>query len=209
MTQEGYLSDKVYDEAASLVQKVLELDPRNEEHFLNVKDYPHLIYSWAYNDGLNDALDRIIRFEKSGQYSDKTHVLNMLHDYDHLIENANQKGLFWDEIYLEGYWTGLSVLVTSEHDSSKSGEQNLFKQYLLFQYDSEKPINDLSTLRKYLETTKEVDEEYYQYALKKVQDLPDNFIIRHSGELPPAVFDFTMQGRESQNFSPPGAEASI
>lgn len=187
MLQAQYLPDTIYDDAAELLEKTHELDPRNQGDSLDAKQYPLLVYSWAYNDGLRDALDRIIRFKKTGQYSDKSQVFQKIHYYEHLTDNADRKGLFWDEAYLNGYLTGLSVLA----NISETDEGEPIKAYPLFQYDSEVEIDNLIDLRNYLERTKDVHDEHYQHALQKVKDLPDDFILNHSGDLPSAVFDFS------------------
>lgn len=126
MLQLQFLPATIYDDAAESLEKPHELDPSNQEGFLDAKQYPLLVYSSVYSDGLRDTLGRIIRFKKTGQHSDKSRAFRNLHYYSHLIDNAGGKGLFCDEFYLNDYVKGLSVLANnSDPDKGNRLENTL------------------------------------------------------------------------------------
>ena len=190
MVSEGYLKDDIYEQVEDILDLTHTLDPRNAEDPINPQIYPNVIYAWFYNDGLRDALDRILRFRSSGQYSDRARLHHKLHSYDDMIERAEQKGLLTDAAYLMGYWDGLAVPFRSGLNNDNNHEADEDKSHLvpLFQYDAEYEIENLSQLKAFLESTKDRDDEPTRYIREMVQDLPEGFVFNHSSELSSGIF---------------------
>lgn len=193
MFQGGFFPDSIYDDMQQMLEEVHRLDPRNSENRLDHQTYPMIIYSWAYNDGLRDALDRALRLRNSGEYSSKATVHKKLHTYDVLIENALGEGLYFDAAYLFGYWDGLSLPFRTQEpvegveDGIQTTEEGL-SFVPIFQYESEHVIGTLEDLKEYLQLEFDVPDDQLDYARNKLKDTPNDFIIRHSGELPSVIF---------------------
>lgn len=101
--------DWIYDLVADLADSVGEARHRVVARARPSK-YPSVIFTWAYQDGLLHALERIMALRATGQYSDPLSIQDMLHTYEHARRGAIHLKNFFDAAYIEGYQNGLMAI---------------------------------------------------------------------------------------------------
>ena len=67
------------------------------------RNHPELVYSLAYQDGLIDALGRMITLFDTGDYTYIRHIRHTAAEYDGLLQTAIEKHRYWDAAYIDGY----------------------------------------------------------------------------------------------------------
>jgi hypothetical protein len=72
-----------------------------------VRKHPQILITSWYQDGIQHALERILRLRKSGEPSDLHQQLQKALMYNELAENFRRDGLFSDAAYCEGYSNAL------------------------------------------------------------------------------------------------------
>lgn len=73
--------------------------------------FPGIVYTYIYQDGLLDSLERFKAREKSGEYYQPGYVLNCIDEYEKIIAKLNNNSMFFDVAYYEGYLNGLIYLI--------------------------------------------------------------------------------------------------
>jgi NAD-dependent SIR2 family protein deacetylase len=108
------LPDKVIDRSSALLFRVRQAHKELGEMEWRTK-FP-LVFSFAYQDGLLDALNRIIAQHVTGEYTSTVHVTHLIHSYEVLLERAVSRGKYWDAAYVNGYMAGLVQLLIEDED---------------------------------------------------------------------------------------------
>jgi NAD-dependent SIR2 family protein deacetylase len=98
--------DSVYDVVADLANSVAEARHKAVVS-VRPKQHPAVIHTWAYQDGLLHALDRILALRTTGMYSDPSGLRGTLHSYEHGRRGAIALRNYFDAAYIEGYQNGL------------------------------------------------------------------------------------------------------
>lgn len=101
--------DSVYDVVADLANDVADARHRAVVK-ARLPKYPSAVFTWAYQDGLLHALDRILALKASGLYSDPASGRGTLHTYEHARQGAIKTKNYFDAAYIEGYQNGLMTL---------------------------------------------------------------------------------------------------
>jgi len=171
ITEERLLSDKIYDDAKWLLEKV-QVEHYNICNHIKIKDYPHIIQTMAYQDGMIDGLERAITYRTTGEYSNPYHLNGKVQVYDEILEEKIRDKKYDDISYVEGYLNALSFLLLSE-DERPSEDPPLYYLYGYYEFDKIKDF--LKALKKYpkkfkleynamVEFTKEIrDGEVYHH----------------------------------------------
>ncbi|MFK0009277.1 SIR2 family NAD-dependent protein deacylase [Paenarthrobacter sp. NPDC090520] len=113
MSGHCFLPDDGYERLETLQEEVFDADEVTKS--VDHKDFPAVMYSWAYHDGMKDACFRVARRRGSGEYSDRHHVHSLAASYDKLGERAYAEERFLDAAYIEGYLNCLLVLLDDEN----------------------------------------------------------------------------------------------
>lgn len=108
------LPDAVLGRASDLVEVVRKC--HNATADMNWRENLGIVFSLAYQDGLLDALNRINSQWKTGEYSVPGRVSDLVHSYSHLLDTAIEKERFWDAAYIDGYMSGLILLLAEDNE---------------------------------------------------------------------------------------------
>jgi NAD-dependent SIR2 family protein deacetylase len=128
-----FLSDDIYSEAMRVLVTDVAVALRIAAK-VNFKDYPAILYCWAYQDGLRDALSRAIQCRGSGEYSDRQHVVESVRSYIELEDRASEDGRYDDAAYIAGYIGGLLILLSDDEIGVTD------KLTLYFFYGADEPV---------------------------------------------------------------------
>ena len=145
INEKNLLSDEIYNDAKWLLKKVEEEHYNLCEH-INIQEYPHVIQTMAYQDGMIDGLERAITYRTTGEYSNPYHLNGKVQVYDEILEEKIRDKKYDDISYVEGYLNALSFLLLSE-DERPSEHPPLYYLYGYFEFDKIKDF--LKALKKY------------------------------------------------------------
>lgn len=176
LIEEGYLLDDKQFIKISYLKSIVENIHEDIAENYNALEYPSVIYTLFYQDGLLHALERIGSRKKTGEYSNHCKVKQIIKSYDEMQEKKMKNGFYNEVAYIEGYINGLLFLLLQEDI-----EVPLFFLYGYEREDGE-PIS-YDEYKEILESKKIYDEETYNYAeqivKKNYNDNPE-LVIHHS-----------------------------
>jgi hypothetical protein len=99
-------SDKMYADVSRLLSNAFDAVCWLRETF-KIKKHPHYLISAWYLDGLQHALERILRLRKTGQYSDLHKLQHTARSYYYFAKGFLRDKRFDDAAYSEGYADGM------------------------------------------------------------------------------------------------------
>lgn len=116
-------SDSVYSFAKYANEIVTELHvdwlSNNNEFSDKIKEYPELILSLAYQDGLQHAYQRCAANKKLGDYIFKDYLEKVIQSYDVIVEHHHHTGNLLMEYYFLGYLDGLINLQVFQNNNDE------------------------------------------------------------------------------------------
>ncbi|AZO94951.1 SIR2 family protein [Halocella sp. SP3-1] len=177
LIKEGYLlNDKQFAKIPYLKNFIEDIHGDLAKEY-NAIEFPNIIYTLSYQDGLIHALERIENRKKTGEYSNSCKVRQIIKSYDEIQKEKMENELYSDVAYIEGYINGLLLLFMEEED---------IEVPLFFLYGYEKEDGEPISYDEYIEIleSKEIyDQETYKYAEQivknKINDNPE-MVIHHT-----------------------------
>lgn len=100
------LDDGIYTAAYKLL-KLVRLEHNRLHKKIKMTSYPSMIFAACYQDGLMQALDRILTRRGTGEYSNQHRVFHLLETYEAWKKEKLSAGIYEDVAYIEGYLTAL------------------------------------------------------------------------------------------------------
>ncbi len=174
------LKNILIDESLIIPDEILEsvrlmLYKVQEEHGLlsaafNIKEYPDVIFSLCYQDGLTHAFERIMARRNTGEYSDPYSISRIIDSYIEWKSQKLKKKLYHDVAYLEGYINGLTYLLIDDESRFE------IPLYFLFGYNYD--ILTLDEYKKVVEDNRILHKASNRQAQKIVSS-----ITNESGEI--------------------------
>ena len=171
-----FIDDSVYERVDEMFALLDEADQFAKT--VSHKKYPAIIHCWAYHDGLRDAFFRIPHRRPSGEYSDRHHVTAMLRHYDTLGDRAYDAGRFTDAAYIEGYMSGLMVLMSDQEDKL------LTELPLYFIYAGDSVMRSREDLLEALEYSRRRAPRQRKEARRYADNIPEGMVRSHAPFLP-------------------------
>ena len=138
----------------------------------SVSDFPSIIYTASYQDGLKHALERFLSRFKTGEYSKKENIGCMICHYNDTIEEKRKDKLFHDVAYFIGYRNGLIFLLEGER------AKDLPVYYIL---ETDKICSNLKEYTNLIKSKKE-DNEYSTYLKNLIErkGLGGKLVLHHT-----------------------------
>ncbi|MBN3033236.1 MAG: SIR2 family protein [Candidatus Saganbacteria bacterium] len=100
------LNDDMYVNIEMLLAVVLEHHGKVSDN-LKILDYPYLLYSLSYQDGLIHSLERIVSRRNTGEYSDIRWLSDAIKSHEAIRKKKLRVRIYHDVAYLDGYINGL------------------------------------------------------------------------------------------------------
>lgn len=174
-----FIDDQVYDVVAALDDELNEAD--NIAKSISLKEFPTVIICWAYHDGMRDALFQIMSRRGSGKYSDRHHVSSLIRTYEDMYDRAYEVGRFHDAAYIDGYLSGLYMLLT---DDKEVGAGLASTVPLYFVYGADSAMRSEAEFREALELSRRRAPKVRRFAKAISDRVPDGMVIEHAPFLP-------------------------
>ena len=113
LVEEGYIiNDKIYDFAHFALEHISEVHTSITAE--DVNQYPDLVYSMVYQDGLIHAYQRVCAMKRTGYYSNPVNIDNSIHSYVQILRSKKEQRDYYEQAYIEGYLNGLISLSSKE-----------------------------------------------------------------------------------------------
>lgn len=166
VAQGAMLGDDIYDSALELLYRV------QGEHTLlhesvKVSDFPEVIFSASYQDGLMHALERAIEMKGSGQYSHRCRVTGVIEAYLELQKRKLKQSVYEDVAYIEGYINGLTYLLMT------NDERNSARVPMYFVFGAKGDISNITEFINQLQTSPVSHKAAHKRALVYLNGLAD------------------------------------
>lgn len=162
MVDEDYiLNDTILYSVDLLLEIIRDIHEKITKDF-SLNNYPELVYTLCYQDGLIHSLERISTRRKTGEYSCPGCLANMINNYDKLKKDKRKNKNYADVAYIDGYVEILYYLLGEGFENYK------FSPYYLYGYDN--------IIETYEEFSLLVNEQhvYHKSAHKAAEKLVEN-----------------------------------
>jgi hypothetical protein len=133
----------------------------NVMHTYDIKRNPSIIYTYSYQDGLLDALERGLTKHGTGEYLCQVFIENNISNYLNIMKKKEKERKYWDVAYIEGYIRGLMYFITP-----KSLRSQIPYFYIMGRNEM---IFDKERFDKLLKNEKSYDAKVYRSAVKLYQ----------------------------------------
>lgn len=152
------------------------------------KDYPAVVYTWAFHDGAEDSCYRIMVRRPSGEYSSRQYVKNRIAAYEKLADQAWEEERYWDHAYIQGYLTPLWIMLDDYDDLWEEEGGNMLEvasRYLVYGlYDEENDLLTRDDFLKAIELSRRRAPKQRTAARQITDDLPVGMVVTHEPFLP-------------------------
>lgn len=98
----------------SILDKMVEIHKTVSE--IDREQFPSVIYTLAYQDGVIHSFERYLNTHYSGEYNDFGHLRLLIGNYDKLVLMSRNASNYWNQAYYEGYANGLTLLCLGDEN---------------------------------------------------------------------------------------------
>lgn len=110
LIKKGLLKDDSIDFIGSfMLDFILDVHDKTTSKF-NICEYPNVLYTYVYQDGIIDALQRFQKLKCTGDYHNQCEYCNIISAYDKLRKEKIKLKKYVDVAYIDGYIKGLEIL---------------------------------------------------------------------------------------------------
>jgi hypothetical protein len=142
-----------------------------------LQKHPEDIYTFAYQDGLKHALERMIALQNTGYYSHRCNIVNAIKSYNGFKKEKLKIGKYHDVSYIEGYINGLTIILFS------GNKLPLLRWIPLFYiYGYKGNLTKFSEYKKIRKNAENLHKKAYKYAKEIVKNVigDSNLIYHHT-----------------------------
>ncbi|MDO8458921.1 MAG: SIR2 family protein [Burkholderiaceae bacterium] len=138
IAEEIMSDDSIYSSAIKLLDLV-SFEHKRLHKKIKTADFPEMIFSACYQDGMTHALDRVITLRGSGDYSNSHRLFHVIQNYIEIKKEKLKNGIYEDVAYIEGYLNALFYI-----------ESNSFKETQVPLYFGFRATEDMLNLTQYI-----------------------------------------------------------
>ena len=176
LIKENVLMDNLMDSCAELMLRDIEIVHYKIMSKLKMSKYPNVLYTYAYQDGVLDALYRFIKLKSTGDYYNKNNYSEWLCSYNKIRKEKVRSKKYEDVAYIDGYTIGLRILLMENIEILKN-----FPYYYI--YGLKKDIWDFNEYKSIIKSKKIFHKGAYDNEVKlisKVKIDEGNYIYQHT-----------------------------
>lgn len=168
------LPDSIFDHASILLNAV------REEHQLlhdgiSAINFPQVIHSAAYQDGLMHALERALEMRNSGSYSHRCRLSSVASKYNEMKSEYIKNKSYNNFAYIEGYLNGLIFLLLDDD------EREEFCIPLYFAFGAKDDFFNFKDYKSFIESNPDAHKASLKSAKKIVASVnnPESIVFHH------------------------------
>jgi len=143
---------------------------------LKIYKYPNILYTYAYQDGVLDALYRFIKLKCTGDYYNKNNYSGWLNTYYEARKEKVRSKKYQDVAYIDGYTNGLGIFLVDNIEELK-----YFPFYYI--YGMKKDIKDFNEYKSIIKSKKIFHKGAYDNEIKLILKMKideNNYIYQHT-----------------------------
>ena len=141
---------------------------------IDLKEFPEVIYTMSYQDGVIHAFERFMQNYKTGEYNRPGAMKEIVIQYTEWIKDFHKDKNFWDESYYKGYINGLILIDFCEADA------NLLLDFpFLYIPNSNKELFSYDVFMEELKRFSLQNGQYQRYAQKFIKNYNNSDIVIH------------------------------
>lgn len=175
-----FINDSSYDRVHSYLLDINKADAVAKS--VSHKEYPSVVYCWAFHDGVRDACCRILIRRTSGEYSSRQFVWDRINTYEMLADNASNDQRYWDEAYIAGYLVPLMIMV--DDNEAATGTNILKSASRYFVYGNDNNLQTADDFRAAIELSRRRAPKERKVARKIAEGIPVGMVLEHEPFLP-------------------------
>ncbi|MBE3128973.1 MAG: SIR2 family protein [Actinobacteria bacterium] len=157
------------------------LEVINDIHYnvmpeLKISEYPNVLYTYVYQDGIIDALQRFKKLKCTGDYHNRCNYHKWLYKYDEIRKKKIHIKKYTDVAYIDGYMNGLTIFLI---DNIKELES--FPYYYI--YGLKKDIKNFAEYKSIIKSNKIFHKSAYNHAvalISKMKISGGNKVYQHT-----------------------------
>lgn len=141
---------------------------------ISISEYPCVVYTLAYQDGVIHAWERFLQNYSSGEYNCPDYIGEVARSYETLVAEFFKAGNYWDASYYEGYLNGIVFIEICDRNPDTIQEFPFF--YLPH---NRRNLNIYDIYMQELQKMSGGKNKYISYARKIIDNLPSDEIVLH------------------------------
>jgi len=170
------LMDDSIDLYAELMLEVIENIHYKVMPELKISEYPNVLYAYAYQDGVLDALHRFRKLKCTGDYYNKNNYSGWLSIYYEARKEKIHSKKYQDVAYIDGYTNGLGIFLMDNIEILQ-----YFPCYYI--YGLKKDIRDFNEYKSIIKSKKIFHKGSYNNEVKLISKMKidkGNYIYHHA-----------------------------
>lgn len=175
LIEEKVLMDDSIDLYAELILEVISNIHDCNMTELKISEYPNVLYTYAYQDGVLDALYRFKTLKCTGDYYNKCNYCKWLYTYNKVRKEKVRIKKYEDVAYIDGYTNGLGIFLIDNIEELK-----LFPYYYI--YGLKKGIKKFGEYKSIIKSNKIFHKSAYDHSVKLISEMKidENNIYQHT-----------------------------
>jgi len=176
LIEKKVLMDDSIDLYAELMLEIIKDIHVNVMSELKISEYPNVLYTYAYQDGVLDALSRFMKLKCTGDYYNKNNYSIWLHAYNKIRKEKIRSKKYENVAYIDGYINGLGIFLVDNFEELK-----LFPRYYI--YGLKKDIRDFNEYKSIIKSKKIFHKGAYDNEVKLISKMKideGDYIYQHT-----------------------------
>ena len=141
---------------------------------INVLDYPCVVYSLVYQDGIIHALERYLQNYKTGEYCVPNKIKHIVCSYQEYIELYHDVHHYINEAYCLGYRNAHIIMEFIAKDKNVLKSVSPF-----FLPNAKRALKSMQIFMDELNRVSSLKSKYTKHAKEAIKELSDNDIVVH------------------------------
>ena len=176
LIKEKVLMDDSIDLYAKLMLEIINNIHSNMMSELKISEYPNVLYTYAYQDGVLDALHRFTKLKCTGDYYNKNNYSGWLNAYYEARKEKVRSKKYQDVAYIDGYTNGLGIFLMDNIEKLQ-----YFPCYYI--YGLKKDIRDFNEYKSIIKSKKIFHKGAYDNEVKLISKMKideGDYIYQHT-----------------------------
>lgn len=151
---------KDYTNTTEIIEIMMEnlLSLHGEISSINMQDYPCVIFTLAYQDGVLHAFERFLYGNRNGEYNNPKFIASSIAGYEEIRRTKGSEKNYFDKAYYEGYQNGLIFIDCFEK------KPEILKELPLLYLPGKRAPKKIKTYHQYLRQLSTDKNRYTEYA---------------------------------------------
>lgn len=141
---------------------------------IDLLEFPCVIYTLAYQDGVIHAWERFLQNYHTGEYNCPDYIGRVGRNYEKITDEFYKSGNYWDMSYYEGYTNGVILIGVCDM------EPDAIRDFpFLFLPNAKESLTSFEIYLKELKRVSKIRSKYCSYAKKRIEGVGERGMVVH------------------------------